>query len=387
MKKVMLMMIWAFMLCRAGEKPEKVLRIVYEVESDSWYKTQAALWRKEIERNSANPQAWLNYYYANRYQKFAELHSESRQARLDSIIGAMERAIPGTYECHYLKAFQYCGRGDGSDLLKAHELAPGRPDHYHLLVDYYRLKGDKDGFDDYYTLWYHSHDLAPWLLNFNYNMLMSVETDGILITNGDNDTFPAEMLQRVKKVRPDVTVLNISLSKIESYLKDKLAEKGISIDLESLNESSQIEGEHSPHLFLKNLCQILTRDHPDIPIHFAVTVFSSSIGDLKDDLYLVGLAFRYSPDRIDNFALLRKNLEQNFRLDYLDQDWYTEKYPGVKLMTNINMNYVAPAVLLARHYKAGGQAEKAAFWHSFAVKLARAAGREQSLAEIEKADL
>jgi len=43
-----------------------------------------------------------------------------------------------------------------------------------------------------------SRHLAPGLLDYNFNMLMSIAPDAILLTNGDNDTYPALLLQRTR---------------------------------------------------------------------------------------------------------------------------------------------------------------------------------------------
>jgi hypothetical protein len=55
--------------------------------------------------------------------------------------------------------------------------------------------------------------------DFAVDMLESVEPYGILITAGDNDTFPLWYAQEVEKVRPDVTLANLSLMNTRWHLR------------------------------------------------------------------------------------------------------------------------------------------------------------------------
>ncbi len=191
---------------------------------------------------------------------------------------------------------------------------------------------------------YHEHsrkgNFVAW--DYSFNLLQSCEPDGIIFTNGDNDTFPLWYMQEVEGVRKDVRVVNLSLLNTPWYIK-QLRNNEPKIPIGRLSDSNieqltvipwkkskvkispppgsdlpQIEWELKPTIMGQGLrvqdimiLQILEASKWKRPIYFATTVSPSNRLGMEDFLQMEGLTFRIHPkkvkrtdiDRIENNLL------------------------------------------------------------------------------------
>jgi hypothetical protein len=98
----------------------------------------------------------------------------------------------------------------------------------------------------------------------------------------------------------------------------------------------------------------------------------------------VGLAFRYSESRIDNIALLKKNIEEKFRLNYIVNNWYYENAPSMTIMPRMNLNYIPGLMMLLNHYELSGDIDNAQHIKELALTIAHQSGNKKLISEIEQ---
>jgi tetratricopeptide (TPR) repeat protein len=135
------------------------------------------------------------------------------------------------------------------------------------------------------------------LLDFNKNMLLSVPRNGILVTNGDNDTYPAWYLQG-KGIRNDVLIVNWALFNIADnaiYLKNK----GLPIPLsdEEIRNIRATRKKAGEILFPADSLIKTIVDNKQRPLVFASTVYHSKMEQYP--LKLSGLAFEIEEEEGD----------------------------------------------------------------------------------------
>ena len=224
-----------------------------------------------------------------------------------------------------------------------------------------------------------SNEASPGMMNYNYNVLMSLNQNAIILTCGDNDTYPLWELQ-AKGIRPDVIVLNLSLLAIKEY-RDKIFNE-LGIPATDTNAISAIEKlqlkispKHSEIYFFKSMLKLLTSLSKQRLVYIGLTVDLVYSKEIDDNLYLVGMAYEYNDMTVDKIAKLRYNFEHLYNLDYLSNHFYDDI--SSDLVKMINENYLAPMNELYLHYKYSGDVQKEQWIKAKMMDIAREADQEK----------
>ncbi|MBL7828301.1 MAG: SUMF1/EgtB/PvdO family nonheme iron enzyme [Saprospiraceae bacterium] len=223
------------------------------------------------------------------------------------------------------------------------------------------LAGDRQAVAVICREWHADGHYSPGLLNWNYNALMSVEDNALLITQQESDTYPAMMLQYALGVRPDVRIINLQLADHPSYRNHLIQSE--QLGWMSLDTSLAV--------FLK---QLLLPANTGRPVYLGSMLDKSRLQADREKLYLTGLTLKFSSIPFDNLAMLRLNYENRFHTDYLELELQPEPEPAT--LAKANLNYLPAFLLLHRHYLSAGETEKASNLENLSLKVARAGGKE-----------
>ncbi|MCK4410464.1 MAG: hypothetical protein KAW67_10275, partial [Candidatus Eisenbacteria sp.] len=182
---------------------------------------------------------------------------------------------------------------------------------------------------------YHTMDRSKSKVAYYYawNMINFLDEDAIIITNGDNDTFPLWYLQQVEGIRTDVDIVNLSLIQINWYI-EQVKDRGVPMSF-TYHEIDRMTPYWTRDADTGELKLITLRDitlHDIIrenngrrPIYFAVTV--DDFMGYYDNLELEGMVFRLKSETGRHMINVEKTYEncfENYRYDSLidvDDGW------------------------------------------------------------------
>lgn len=374
-----LFLIPLFLFCQT---PEKQISFAQESKPHSYYVKQAELWWQEIEKDKTNENSWYNYFRANRNAQGTadwseEFIKESPYLKLGpDIVKLIKENIPGTFTYNYVV---WTERGfdpsKGSFLLKAYDMNPEFEGIHATMITYTNCFFDFEKRKEVNKKWFERNEMSPGLLNYGYNVLMSLEPDAIIFTQHDNDTYPLWMMQDVKNIRTDVTVLSFDMLLVKSY-RDKVFEK---YNIKELEDEFY---ESDPYNLEVVLTYIVSNYTGKRPIYVGLTVTPEYYQTHKDKMYISGLALKYAEKPIDLTLYNTVLVDNFFHLDYLSIQLTNDK--NQRNVNYLNRNYLKCFGIIYNNYISRNQYDKADKIKTFATLIAENSGDTELIEKVKQ---
>lgn len=280
------------------------------------------------------------------------------QQELDAIVNEMEETNAQSFEYHITT---YINSNRSSDkfpnLLQAYSLNPNNRQVILEMASYYEMTGSSkkqmcqkirnNGYYDSKVYTYASHVLA------------GVSQNGILLTHGDEDSYPAWVNQELSSQRTDVLVIYTDLLKNDEYASSIYTKLGLG----SLSGSTSLD---------ERIDRVITGSSR--PVHLALTFRKDFIRKYRSKLYITGLVMRYQPSGEQNLAQAADLWEKELKGAELDKQWPAGVSGGLK------RNYIPVLVNVYKHYQQTGKNGKA----KEVKKVALAIAVECGIQGIEK---
>ena len=179
------------------------------------YVELAKQWKAYIEKHGESAYALVNLAMAYRYsgEKEAELVAAERAVEIapnnPDALYTLGNALPGRENDSRDRAIHI--------LKRCLEIAPNHGEGLKTLIAHYMAEGALEKADSLFVDMFRQNILDRPLQDFGYNLLAGLPEGAVLVTNGDNDTFPPLALQNGMSFRNDVILINHSLFNLEKY--------------------------------------------------------------------------------------------------------------------------------------------------------------------------
>ena len=348
-------------LCNA-QKAETIESFVANCYEADWYSQQAQAWQKVVDADASNQWAWRNLFHATYYYDMftGGWSKDQNQSRTADVIRKMETALPDSYVLNLCKG-RFCLTTDeaakrGDNIRRAIELLPDEPcaeDVDYLACRLWSIDPDNHLVKELFTKAYQKRWFPGRIMQYNRNMLLSMQAGALYFANGDVVTAPMKMIQDALEERQDVTVIPISFLHSKTYmdaLYKRLNIKPLTIDVQNYGKYGDEWYKHYEADIIMYLIKESKR-----PTYFSTDILSHTLID-KDSIYNEGLILKYSPRQYNNFDVAMHNVKEVYNLEYLAtpdlvyDTWVTSQQLDLNNVTLLSN-------LIARFRKKGDEAQ------------------------------
>lgn len=336
---------WALaVLCAAGpalsQAPPEVPRAVDRSLDKTSYVELAKQWKEYIDEHGETADALVNLGMAYDY-------SEEHDAAVTAARRAVELGPDNPKALAFLGKMLATYVGDRAAALEVLEhcrkVAPGYGYGLTMLATTHLFRGELSEADEVFKTVFDQRIISRPLQDYAYNTLVGLPEGAVLITSGDNDTFPTLALQAGMDFRTDVVVLNRALMNVPEYAKaefERHPEIAPDYDIDA-HEVKMVDGQ--PTLLSNALSRAIVAEHK-APVYFTASAGGMTYHGYKLEVQVEGVNLRAAGKGLSVEESARLFLD-TYRLDSAT-DWSVpwSLAPNEAMLLT---NYVAAMITLA----------------------------------------
>lgn len=297
--------------------------------------------KQKVKENPQDETAWYNYTLS--LQVFQILTpTEEIKKEYSEMLKGMKQYIPDTATYALVRNMNAKPRERDMSMNEIMNKWPDAILYYPQYLAVASGSGDEAKVKEICTKWYQSGEYPAALLNFAYNELVSTDRDALVFADVKSGMSPEWVLQYGKGMFQDKRVIS-TIFLYGPYMDVITKELGIpgykSEDTQTMTFADKIKS-RMDHII----------KHTKRPVYVAVSMDKNVLDLFKGDLYTEGLLMKYSTKPYDNLAVMRRNFEDSYLLDYLRQSFCDKSYPYSKKAA-FNFNYIPAFKSLLQFYK------------------------------------
>lgn len=356
-RKVLLVLVFTSSLPVVAQEVVKDARSVQtpvDAYQSGWQartaRSEAELWKELGQQRPQDVQSQFNWYRSERNARLQEnngkLTTNDRQA-LQQISDRVDAAAAGGFESKLTAYYEvYPDPASFTSIREAAELAPERQELIAPMLNLAVYTGDKVELDRWASALETRGALSSAFKQAASDLLLSVDDQGVLVTNGDMDLHPTIVLQRRQDKRRDVLLVDQRMLGDAAYRKRIWSEA---------KAKGPVPG--AGPAFVQGLEKSTER-----PVFLSMGLDATWFDAFHGRLSTSGTAFRIGPP---------------VPLKELDARWKSMKKPmGAGPLSR---NYLLPGAVLLRSMRAAGDEARTVQLELELRNLARQLGAENDL--------
>lgn len=338
-----------------------------------WYQAQKDAWQAEVKKNKKSENAWENYWFASYGESFWEqdtIRKKELQKEQRTIIKKMKKHIPNT-RTYYRHLINQTPDKEQQAVIQQKIISLKRTCERDYIKDltYCHQSKQTDKIKEICKEWYDSGLFSYDLLFYCYNEFSGLQKGAIFVSDSNAALSYRFLLQYGAGLFSDVLI--VDSDELEYPSSQSQFWQKIGMDSEELPDWKRSKDGMSSFMSVDNETTLPKWHKRIMPgawylsekknrlVYFPqFTSRSGMLQQLKDSLYSEGLVFRYSTKPYNNLAVLRKNYEQNYLLDYLRQPMIHNSsvfFFGLDYLKN----YIVTLSPLLRFYDTSGDKNQA----------------------------